>query len=37
VNGIFRPHDYIRPVVSLMVVQIYVFQKVNSQGVVLGI
>jgi hypothetical protein len=25
INDLFRPHDYIRPVVSLMVVQVFFF------------
>jgi hypothetical protein len=33
-NGLFRAHDYIRLVVCYMIVQVFVFQQVDSVGVV---
>jgi hypothetical protein len=32
INDIFQPQNFIRLVVSLMVVQVFVFRQVNSQG-----
>jgi hypothetical protein len=36
INDLFGPHYCIRLVVSLMVVHVFVFRWVDSQGVVLG-
>jgi hypothetical protein len=35
INDLFRPHNCTHPIVSLTVVQVFVFRHVDSQGVVL--
>jgi len=37
VYDLYRPHDYIHSLVSLMAVQVLDFQYVERQGVVLGV
>jgi hypothetical protein len=37
INDLFRSHDYIRPVVSLIVVQVFLFRSIDSEGVGFGL
>jgi len=37
INDLFRPHDFIRLVVSSMVVQVFFFRQIDSQGLILCI